>query len=663
MPDILLLPKNVSELIAAGEVVERPSSVVKELLENAIDAGATAVTLEIRRGGITYIRITDNGCGISRKNVPAAFLSHATSKVRTAQDLNSILTLGFRGEALASIAAVSRAEMLTRVSGEETGTRYVIEGSETKECSDAGCPLGTTIVIRDLFYNTPARMKFLKKDVSEANSVAGVIDKIALSHPEISFRFIREGKETLLTPGDGKLASAIRAVYGKDFSAGLIPVDYTLNRIRVWGYASKPVHSRGNRAMQNVFLNGRYIKSGTVTAAAEEAYKRSIMVGKFPAFILNLELPHDSVDINVHPAKNEVRFSNEKAIFDAVYYAVRGALEKFDTRPKMELNTRPVAEAARPVIPRREQLPLRVSKVDTPTVPNVRPKNAPAVAEPKTAPISAAVPQRISPPLTVEKPANEEPAFVVNRVIQPQVTRRDPGKSVASGTFLPIPEQQEEGAHTAEPQVPEQRVADASSAPPVVHRENPVAKKYTVIGEAFRTYILVECGKELYFIDKHAAHERMLFEKLRAENGIKHAQVLLKPFPVTMSKEEYSAVLEGQEILHEAGFDIEDFGSGSILIRSCPLNLSSEDIEPLFTETAEYLMEHRHEVEPAKLDWLYHNVACRSAIKAGDDTSDFELRRFVEQLLADESIRYCPHGRPVLITLSRSELERQFGRE
>lgn len=655
MPDILLLPKSVSELIAAGEVVERPSSVVKELLENAIDAGASAVTLEIRRGGITYIRITDNGCGISRKNVPAAFLSHATSKVHTAQDLNSILTLGFRGEALASIAAVSRAEMLTRVAGEGTGTRYVIEGSEEKACADAGCPVGTTIVIRDLFYNTPARMKFLKKDVSEANAVAGVIDRIALSHPEISFRFIREGKETLLTPGDGKLSSAIRAVYGKEFSAGVIPVDYTLNHIRVWGYTSKPVHSRGNRAMQNVFLNGRYVKSGTVTAAVEEAYKRSIMVGKFPAFILNIELPHDSVDINVHPAKIEVRFSNEKAIFDAVYYAVRGALEKFDTRPKMELNARPAAELARPVLPRGEQLPLSVVKpVDIRKAERPQPDSAAKVSVP---------PPREVQPVRDTEIAAEPASFAVRQVIQPQVQRRSAGTAVSAGAILPAMEKVPESAGDMPAQIAPEPSEHQAETAERVPEPNPVAQKYTVIGEAFCTYIIVECGKELYFIDKHAAHERMLFEKLRRENGESHAQLLLKPVSVTMSKEEYSAVLEGQEVLHAAGFDIEDFGSGSVLVRSCPLNLSNEDIEPLLTEVAQYLMEHRHEVEPEKLDWLYHNVACRSAVKAGDSTSDLELRRFVERLLADESIRYCPHGRPVLITLSRGELEKQFGRE
>ncbi len=654
MPDILLLPKNVSELIAAGEVVERPSSVVKELMENAVDAGATAVTLEIRRGGITYIRITDNGCGISRQNVPAAFLSHATSKVRTAQDLNSIFTLGFRGEALASIAAVSRAEMLTRVSGEDTGTRYVIEGAEEKSCSDAGCPIGTTIVVRDLFYNTPARMKFLKKDVSEANSVAGVVDRIALSHPEISFRFIREGKETLLTPGDGELLHAIRSVYGKDFTTGILPVDYTLNRIRVWGYASKPVHSRGNRGLQNVFLNGRYVKSRTVTAAVEEAYKRSIMVGKFPAFILNLEVPHDSVDINVHPAKIEVRFSNEKAIFDAVYYAVRGALEKFDTRPKMELNpVRPAAQIARPAIPHGEQLPINLGNVQVPSIwkPQVFSKgNKVLEKEPEI----VQKPQNISKVPSVPKEA--APTFVIDQVIQPTSSRRLEGSTVSAAAPPPNPII---ASDSPAPRAEKTR----EKVPQPVPVQNPVARKYTVIGEAFNTYIIVEFQNQLYFIDKHAAHERMLFEKLRKENGKKYAQLLLAPFSVTMSKEEYSAVLEGQELLQKAGFEIEDFGSGSVLVRSCPLNLSSEDLEPLFTEVAQYLMEHRHEVEPEKLDWLYHNVACRSAVKAGDAMTASELQYLVDHLLADDSIRYCPHGRPVLITLSRGDLEKQFGRE
>lgn len=654
MPDILLLPKSVSELIAAGEVVERPSSVVKELMENAVDAGATAVTLEIRRGGITYIRITDNGCGISRPNVPAAFLSHATSKVHTAQDLNSIFTLGFRGEALASIAAVSRAEMLTRVSGEDTGTRYVIEGSEEKSCSDAGCPIGTTIVVRDLFYNTPARMKFLKKDVSEANSVAGVVDRIALSHPEISFRFIREGKETLFTPGDGKLIHTIRSVYGKDFATCVLPVDYTLNHIRVWGYASKPVHSRGNRGLQNVFLNGRYVKSGTVTAAVEEAYKRSIMVGKFPAFVLNLELPHDSVDINVHPAKIEVRFSNEKAIFDAVYYAVRGALEKFDTRPKMELNpTRPAAQIARPVIPHGEQLPINLGDAQVPSIqkPQVFSKGNKVLGkEPET----VQKPQDIPKAPSVPKEAS--PTFVIDQVIQPTSSRRQEGSAVSAAAPPPNPII---ASDSPAPRAEKTR----ERIPQPVPLQNPVVQKYTVIGEVFSTYIIVEFQKQLYFIDKHAAHERILFEKLRRENGQKYAQLLLNPFSVTMSKEEYSAVLEGRELLREAGFEIEDFGSGSILVRSCPLNLSSEDLEPLFTEVAQYLMEHRHEVEPEKLEWLYHNVACRSAVKAGDAMTEPELRYLVDRLLEDDSIRYCPHGRPVLITLSRSDLERQFGRE
>lgn len=655
MPDILLLPKSVSELIAAGEVVERPSSVVKELLENAIDAGATAITLEIRRGGITYIRITDNGCGISRANVPAAFLSHATSKVRTAEDLNAIYTLGFRGEALASIAAVSRAEMLTRVPGEEIGTRYVIEGSVEKCCSDAGCPVGTTIVVRDLFYNTPARMKFLKKDVSEANAVAGVMDRIALSHPEISFRFIREGKETLLTPGDDQLSSAIRAVYGKEFAAGMLPVDHELNRIHVSGYISKPVHSRGNRAMQTVFLNGRYVRSGTATAAVEEAYKRSIMVGRFPAFVLNIDVPRDSVDINVHPAKIEVRFSNEKAIFDAVYYAVRNTLDRLDTRPQMDLSSKHMADLTQPALPRAEQIAMGI-----PEQAAQKPSRAEEQAQAAPAPFvyHTARPQ-------AEAPGKQADAdYTVRRVVIPEASARTDALQAAAQVVRPPSLRDLEQM----PELPKSSAPAGETAGPVPERPagraaNPVAQTYRVIGEAFQTYIIVECGKELYFIDKHAAHERMLFEKLKAEQGDPHSQLLLKPVPVPLSKEEYAAVLEGAELLRKAGFDIEDFGSGSILVRSCPLHLSNEEIEPLFTETARYLMEHRHEIEPAKLDWLYHNVACRSAIKAGDRTSRYELDRFVERLLSDDSIRYCPHGRPVRITLTRSELEKQFGRE
>ena len=653
MPDIVLLPKSVSELIAAGEVVERPSSVVKELMENAIDAGASAVTLEIRRGGITYIRITDNGCGISRKNVPAAFFFFSTSKVRTAKDLDSIMTLGFRGEALASIAAVSRAEMLTRVGGAEMGTRYVIEGSEEKLCSDAGCPVGTTIVVRDLFYNTPARMKFLKKDVSEANAVAGVVDRIALSHPEVSFRFIREGRETLLTPGDNRLSSAVRAVYGREFFAGLLPVDRELNRIRVHGYVSKPVHSRGNRAMQTVFLNGRYVRSGTVTAAVEEAYKRSIMVGRFPACILNLEVPLDSVDINVHPAKIEVRFSNEKAIFDAVYYAVRNTLENLDTRPQMDLSSKRIAELTQPVLPRAEQLPMSMPEKKTFLSPPAESeKNAPPAKMDSVSPLV----YRSAPREEDDGGETKDAGFTVRRIWEPETVRKSSEPQAAAQTILPPRIQDLEAVLETEAPAEGKEAVPASP-------ENPTARRYSVIGEAFQTYIIVECGKELYFIDKHAAHERMLFEKLKREHAETHSQLLLKAVSVTLSKEEYAAVLEEAELLHQAGFDIEDFGSGSILVRSCPLHLSNEDIEPLFTETARYLMEHRHEVEPAKLDWLYHNVACRSAIKAGDLTSDYELDRFVEKLLSDDTIRYCPHGRPVRITLTRSELEKQFGRE
>ena len=363
MPEINILSQHVAELIAAGEVVERPASVVKELMENSIDAGATLITVEIRRGGITYIRITDNGCGIDRSNIKKAFISHATSKISSADDLDSILTLGFRGEALASVAAVARVEMLTRAENEEFGTRYVIEGSQEVLLDDAGCPKGTTIVVRDLFFNTPARMKFLKKDVTEANAVAGVVDRIALSHPEVCIRFIREGKEVISTPGDGKIQSAIHAIFGKEFSQGLIPCQYELNGIKVDGFISKPVHARANRTMQFFFLNGRLIKTRTAMAALEQAYKNSIMVGKFPACVLNLTIPPMAVDVNVHPAKTEVRFADEKKIFDAVYYCAKLALESGDTRPQMSFEKKAqmkVVQQQMPQPPKAEQTFIRL---------------------------------------------------------------------------------------------------------------------------------------------------------------------------------------------------------------------------------------------------------------------------------------------------------------
>lgn len=653
MPKIQVLPRHVAELIAAGEVVERPSSVVKELMENSIDAGASAVTLEIRRGGITYIRITDNGCGIAREDAPTAFVSHATSKIRREEDLNGIGTLGFRGEALASIAAVARVELLTRTQEEPVGTRLCVEGGEQTLLDDAGCPQGTTLIVRDLFYNTPARMKFLKKDVSEANAVAGVVDRVALSHPEVSVRFIRDGKEALLTPGDGKLISAIYAVYGKDFATGLLPVDYELSGVRIFGFAAKPLAARPNRTMQLFFLNGRLVKSRTAMAALEEAYRNTIMVGKFPACVLHLHVPNETVDVNVHPAKIEVRFANEKRIFDAVYYAAKNTLQQNDPRPHVELKKldAPV-EAARPPAPEQITIPQKTDHFwERETAASYIGKNRPQ--------------QRLASPISGYA-AGEEPDTVAAALQK----RRVQGPKKAHPTEKIDESARRKRLEPAPSLAPQAEIAQEMDAPAAQETERPVtmaqppkeAPPFRVLGEAFRTYIVVESGKDLLLIDKHAAHERMLYEQLRNEARRADRQLLLAPVAVTLSKEEYAVVLQNLELLRQAGFEAEDFGAGTVLVRACPMTLAQEDVSSLVQELAGYLLANRRELIPEKLDWLFHNVACRAAIKGGDQTSPYELERFVEKLLLQDEIRYCPHGRPVMVVMSQAELEKQFGR-
>ena len=658
MPEINILSQHVAELIAAGEVVERPASVVKELMENSIDAGATLITVEIRRGGITYIRITDNGCGIDRSNIKKAFISHATSKISSADDLDSILTLGFRGEALASVAAVARVEMLTRAQEEEIGTRYVIEGSQEALLDDAGCPKGTTIVVRDLFFNTPARMKFLKKDVTEANAVAGVVDRIALSHPEVCIRFIREGKEVLSTPGDGKIQSAIHAIFGKEFSQGLIPCQYELNGIKVDGFISKPVHARANRTMQFFFLNGRLIKTRTAMAALEQAYKNAIMVGKFPACVLNLTIPPMAVDVNVHPAKTEVRFADEKKIFDAVYYCAKFALESGDTRPQMSFEKKAqmkVLQQQMPQPPKAEQTFIRL---DTRPEPPKNPEPVKVVEHVTT----------VTPKVTVApKPA--EPVFRVesgekeNKAVQSDddllLNNPTVSKAVIAEDTVTLPLIKETPIEEKE-----ELVTEILTPPEEEKEPEPVIliEPFRVIGEAFKTYILVEQGDKMLVIDKHAAHERIIFNSLKKkQNGIE-SQMLLSPVTVTLSKEEYNALLENTDILSKAGYCVEDFGQGMVIVTECPTYIESGDIEPVVIELAGYLADNKKDMIPEKLDWIYHSTACRAAVKAGDKTTAYEQQKFVEQLLSMPDIRYCPHGRPVMIEMSKKELEKNFGR-
>lgn len=636
MPQINILPKHIAELIAAGEVVERPASIVKEIMENAIDAGADKITLEIKRGGITYIRITDNGCGIDRENIRKAFISHATSKISTADDLNAICTLGFRGEALASIAAVSRVEVMTRTEQESVGTRYCIEGGEETVIDDAGCPKGTTLVVRDLFYNTPARMKFLKKDVSEGNAVASVVDRIALSHPEVSVRFIRDSKDVLFTSGDGKLDSAIYKVLGRDFASTLIPCDYELEGVRVSGYISKPFNARPNRMMQYFFLNDRFIKTRTGMVALEEAYKNSVMVGKFPACVLKIQIAPGAVDVNVHPAKTEVRFANEKMIFNAVYYCAKSALQQGDTRVQASFS-RKVARQFMPPPTEGKQIKIyeqQLEQIKKEAQPNKDFWTNTTSAE-------------------FKKEAEKPKPIVLNDNSKFEIEKNDEPDLIPC--FKPT---------VQEPVPSSETKTEPIVTAPIVEPEpvRPEVEPYRVIGEAFRTYILVEQGKKLLIIDKHAAHERMLFEKFKANRDGIETQMLLSPVTVTLSKEEYSAVLDNLDLLEKAGYHVEDFGGGMVIVNECPTAVADADLAEVIMELAGYLVTSQKELIPEKLDWIYHSTACRAAIKAGDRTSDYELDKFVEKLLNNPDIRYCPHGRPVLIEMSRYEIEKNFGR-
>ena len=688
MAKINVLPKHIADLIAAGEVVERPSSVIKELMENAIDAGATSLTVEIKNGGVTYMRVTDNGSGILREDIRNAFVSHATSKILTEEDLHGIGTLGFRGEALASICAVSRVDVLTRTADDDVGTVYKIEGSEEVLLSDAGCPEGTTIVVKDLFYNTPARMKFLKKDVTEGNSVAGVVDRIALSHPEISIRFIRDDKQILVTPGNGNLKSTIYSVFGKDFSNALLETSYELNGVMVEGFVSKPTASRPNRSMQFFFLNGRLVKSGTASAALDRAYKDSIMVGKFPACVLNITLPLEMVDVNVHPAKTEVRFSNERPVFDAVYYAAKNAITVKDTPNRLTLAQQELQRQTPFKQETGEQIKLDKKKLGRTELPEkiegFWSKELPKEWErkgsgsykkktPAKQPEAPAVPTPV--PLTAsDKPVSEttktpEVEAAVEELKQEAFAKpaETPKEEKGPVPYVRKADRPAEEPKPEAPKAPEAKPARPEELPvvedlPVVpFSEETELPDFRIIGEAFKTYILVELEGKMLMVDKHAAHERILYDRLIANKEPVQSQMLLMPVTVSLSKEEYSAVLEHTDLLAEAGFDVSDFGPGLVAVREVPVMLIKEDVTQLLSEIAGRLLD-KSDPTPEKLDWMYKNMACRAAVKAGDDTPPAEQEKFIEYVLSHRNVRYCPHGRPILIEMTRPELEKTFGR-
>lgn len=620
MPEIKVLPKEISELIAAGEVVERPASVIKELVENSIDAGADNITVEIQHGGITYMRITDNGCGIEKNDVPTAFLRHATSKIKNSGDLNAIGTLGFRGEALAAVSSVAKVEMFTKPRDAAFGTHYEIEGGVEKLCEEAGCPDGTTIVIRDIFFNTPARMKFLKKDVSEANAAAAVVERIALSHPEIAFKLIRDGKQALMTPGDGKINTAVYSVLGREFAGTLVEADGGAGGIEVSGLTCKPVSCRPTRNYQFVFLNGRLVRSGTVTAAAEQAYKNSAMVGKFPGFVLYLTVPLNTVDVNVHPAKTEVRFSDERRIFDAVYSSVKNALARGDTRPEVKLHEPVFNPFERMTTAEYKQQPIM-----KPTVAEEIYKNRPSLH-------NAYKPQE----KTVLRDANYNVSKTNNTVYIPERIINPP----------PMVEESPQPQRTVSVDI----MRDVEDERPPI----------TLIGEAFLTYIIVQMGESVFMIDKHAAHERILFNRLKKEQKTE-TQTLLTAVIVALTGDEYNAAISNTEALEKAGFEVEDFGNSSVRVSAVPASLTREDIPSVISELAGKLSKGKAP-DSERLEDMYHTVACKAAIKAGSRTSPLEMQKLAERVLYSDDVMYCPHGRPVAFEIKRRELEKQFGR-
>ena len=709
MAVIHVLDKHTAELIAAGEVVERPASVVKELLENSIDADATQVTVSIESGGVKLIEISDNGTGIDAEYIPTAFIRHATSKIEKPDDLNSIHTLGFRGEALASIASVARVELLTRTEVDEFATCYRIAGGEEQGREPAARAVGTTIRVQDLFYNTPARMKFLKKDSSEGTFVADNVGHVALSHPEVSVKFIREGKLQYVTPGDGQLRSAAYAVLGREFSRDLIEVYAEEGMYRVTGLITPPKSCRASRSMQHFYINGRYVRNRTIMAGMEMAFKGTTMQGKFPGGILLLEMPTDLVDVNVHPAKIEARFARENDVFDVVYHAVKLALAQpgtgerrftfeADEKEKTEKENDTQSEntvksnhftGLSAVIPGQADpgtLPAQRWQAPQPQRPAAAPVKTPAFTA-DTSPIQPAQPVR-----TAAAVPSWRQAALAEDILDPVVTLHSPEKP---DTIKIHPAPQSFRAAAGEAQLDVHPETDTETDPPLDHmaawNTTPAAPEIEAatvpyqpeepaqpeqlgfdvpqgeeplryVGEVFRTYILAERGDELCLIDKHAAHERQLYEKLAANYGNVPSPLLLQPAAIDLSAEEKQALLENQPLLENAGLDVADFGGSTVLLRAVPADVEPQNAEDLLVEIADRLLKGSRDALNEHTEWVLHSISCRAAIKAGDKSSPQELMALAEKILSGEVPPFCPHGRPCVLKLTRKELEKQFGR-
>ena len=635
MPKILQLSQHVANLIAAGEVVERPASVVKELLENAVDAGASKITVEIRDGGMTFLRVPDNGCGMEASDARTAFLRHATSKLRSAEDLAAIETMGFRGEALAAIASVSRIDLMTKTADSLSGTSLHLEAGTITEESEVGCPDGTTIIIRDLFYNTPARMKFMKSDTVEGGRVAAAVQMQALAHPEVAFTFIRDGKQILATPGDGALQSAVYCVYGRE-CAKMVKVESRWESYTLTGYVSKPTDSRPSRSLQTFFVNDRPVQSKLLIRALEEAYRNQIMVGKFPACVLHLKVPANAVDVNVHPAKTEVKFLSEKAVFDCVHYGVLAALNQQTDRPQVQFKPAPqpapapqpvAAPKSAPQTPPKQQSFFRTMTTEEYKVFSGVLKDAPQPKKEAAAATAAAVERQMTAPIK---------EFVVKPVITP-----DP---------VPAKPQPAPPAPRPEPEVIQEEIAMPKEIP------------WRMVGELYNSYIIVEQGEEAFLIDKHAAHERILFEKLKANQEAISSQMLLAPVPVRLNAEGAAELLANKTLLQELGFEIDEFGDNTVLLRQIPMDLSPDMAAEAAESLAADLLSGRRESASTVRDELLHTVACKAAIKAGWDSDEAELLVLVKQVMAREDLKYCPHGRPICVTLSKKQLEKQFKR-
>ena len=677
MPPINVLSKEISELIAAGEVIERPSSVIKELVENSIDSGAKHITVEIKNGGVTFMRVTDDGCGMAYNDVPKAFLRHATSKISEKEDLDNILTLGFRGEALASVAAVARVEVLTKQKHDDLGTLYCIEGSIETSHEQSGCPDGTTVVIRDLFYNVPARRKFMKKDVTEANAVSNIMQKITMSHPSVAFKFIRDNRIEFNSSGDGELFSAVYAVYGRDFARDLIAVDYEYEKVHVSGYVNKPLYSKNNRAFQNFFVNGRYVRSKLCSVALENSYTNMIMTGKFPACVLMIDLAPAAMDVNIHPTKAEVRFTNEKNVSDAIFFAVKNAMLKDGLIYEFELKPRTdwTKKEPEPVEMKQQEFMFTpVSQIEeterrmTESRPTVQPAPKPVVSEAKeddipleTADIEAC-PEYSKPEPVKEN--NPEP------IVSPVFI--EPAKPVSQSIPEPV----------KEPVIPEEKpepaaiegfsyINTSSFSAPVKQEKAPEPEqsvwtekpKIRVIGEAFGLYVIAELDDNtLIMIDKHAAHERIIFERLKSRNCRQYSQKLLTGVRVLMTADEVSALEENTELLADLGFEFDFSEKPCVVATAVPTFVMELEMEDIISEIATNLRMYSHDPQSHMLDDMLHTVACKSAIKANDKNDITEMQSLAEQVYFDERIRHCPHGRPVMFTMTKNNIAHQFKR-